>query len=162
MLMSDFKFWGWNKKPRTMLRYVKPGDIFCFQLNNETYGFGRIISKIMTGHVVEIFDFVSSSPSITEDDIKKSNRKITPVVIDTYGLFDRKGYPNSDWRIIGHQNNYTPMNMDDIYFSYGVENSCYKVDIFNNDFPITEKEATKYPRLIPHSDYHIKELLGAI
>ncbi|EOY6911602.1 phosphotriesterase, partial [Proteus mirabilis] len=25
--MSDFKFWGWNKKPRTMLRYVKPGDI---------------------------------------------------------------------------------------------------------------------------------------
>ncbi|EQB8803627.1 phosphotriesterase, partial [Proteus mirabilis] len=24
--MSDFKFWGWNKKPRTMLRYEKPGD----------------------------------------------------------------------------------------------------------------------------------------
>ncbi|HGN3428356.1 TPA: phosphotriesterase, partial [Proteus mirabilis] len=26
--MSDFKFWGWDKKPRTMLRFVKPGDIF--------------------------------------------------------------------------------------------------------------------------------------
>ncbi|MGM7491034.1 phosphotriesterase, partial [Proteus mirabilis] len=25
--MSDFKFWGWDKKPRTMLRFVKPGDI---------------------------------------------------------------------------------------------------------------------------------------
>ncbi|EOY6912024.1 phosphotriesterase, partial [Proteus mirabilis] len=24
--MSDFKFWGWDKKPRTMLRFVKPGD----------------------------------------------------------------------------------------------------------------------------------------
>lgn len=47
---------------------------------------------------------------------KKSKRKIAPVVIDTYGLFDRKGYPNSDWRNIGYQNNYTPMNMDDIYF----------------------------------------------
>ncbi|EAM2544585.1 phosphotriesterase, partial [Salmonella enterica] len=25
--MSDYKFWGWDKKPRTMLRFVKPGDI---------------------------------------------------------------------------------------------------------------------------------------
>ncbi|HHB1722030.1 TPA: phosphotriesterase, partial [Klebsiella aerogenes] len=25
--MSNFKFWGWDKKPRTMLRFVKPGDI---------------------------------------------------------------------------------------------------------------------------------------
>ncbi|EAB3943081.1 phosphotriesterase, partial [Salmonella enterica] len=24
--MSDYKFWGWDKKPRTMLRFVKPGD----------------------------------------------------------------------------------------------------------------------------------------
>ncbi|EAU9564887.1 phosphotriesterase, partial [Salmonella enterica] len=23
--MSDYKFWGWDKKPRTMLRFVKPG-----------------------------------------------------------------------------------------------------------------------------------------
>ncbi|EAS6957675.1 phosphotriesterase, partial [Salmonella enterica] len=22
--MSDYKFWGWDKKPRTMLRFVKP------------------------------------------------------------------------------------------------------------------------------------------
>ncbi|EAO3022603.1 phosphotriesterase, partial [Salmonella enterica] len=21
--MSDYKFWGWDKKPRTMLRFVK-------------------------------------------------------------------------------------------------------------------------------------------
>ncbi|EAP4008886.1 phosphotriesterase, partial [Salmonella enterica] len=26
--MSDYKFWGWDKKSRTMLRFVKPGDIF--------------------------------------------------------------------------------------------------------------------------------------
>ncbi|HGB1595542.1 TPA: phosphotriesterase, partial [Salmonella enterica subsp. enterica serovar Lansing] len=24
--MSDYKFWGWDKKPRTMLRFVKPGE----------------------------------------------------------------------------------------------------------------------------------------
>lgn len=25
------KIWGWDKKKRTMLRFIKPGDIFCFQ-----------------------------------------------------------------------------------------------------------------------------------
>ncbi len=31
--MSDFKFWGWEKKPRTMLRFVKPGDIVSIPVN---------------------------------------------------------------------------------------------------------------------------------
>ncbi|WP_408603357.1 Imm26 family immunity protein, partial [Salmonella enterica] len=42
--MSDYKFWGWDKKPRTMLRFVKPGDIFCFKLDEDRYCFGRIIT----------------------------------------------------------------------------------------------------------------------
>ncbi|EBD8041094.1 phosphotriesterase, partial [Salmonella enterica] len=33
--MSDYKFWGWDKKSRTMLRFVKPGDIFCFKLDED-------------------------------------------------------------------------------------------------------------------------------
>lgn len=57
--MSDFKFLSWDKKPRKMLRFVKPGDIFCFRLDENRYRFGRVISKIFTGHVVEIFDFTS-------------------------------------------------------------------------------------------------------
>ncbi|EKK8473443.1 phosphotriesterase, partial [Salmonella enterica] len=28
-----------------MLRFVKPGDIFCFRLDEDRYCFGRIISK---------------------------------------------------------------------------------------------------------------------
>ena len=31
------KIWGWEKKPRTMLRYLKIGDIFCFQYDEHTY-----------------------------------------------------------------------------------------------------------------------------
>ncbi|EAB0058867.1 phosphotriesterase, partial [Salmonella enterica] len=27
--MSYFKVWDWDKKLRTMLRFVKLGDIFC-------------------------------------------------------------------------------------------------------------------------------------
>lgn len=71
--MSNFKFWGWDKKPRTMLRFVKPGDIFCLKFDESNYYFGRVISKIITGHVVEIFDFVATTPELTEEDISKES-----------------------------------------------------------------------------------------
>lgn len=158
--MSDFKLWGWDKKPRTMLRFVKPGDIFCFRLDKERYCFGRIISKIVTGHVAELFDFISDSPEITE--INMSERAIPPIVIDTYSLFDKKIEEGSDWRIIGHQNNYIPDNVDGVFFVYGVENSCKKVDVFDNESSISEKDAENYPRLTPHGDYQIKSLLNNI
>lgn len=142
-----------------MLRFMKPGDIFCFRLNNEKYCFGRIISKTSPGHAVEIFNFTSTTPNITENIISESKRIIPPVVIDSYGLFDKKVYPDSEWRMIGHQNNYIPKNIEDVYFTYGLGNSCKKVDIFGNESPISENEAWSYPRLSPHSDYHIKSLL---
>ncbi|UJR64190.1 Imm26 family immunity protein [Dickeya zeae] len=158
--MSDFKFWNWEKKPRTMLRFVKPGDIFCFKISDDKYGFGRIISKIITGHVAEIFSFTSAFPEITEGDI--SERVVPPIVIDTYSLFDKKIEEGSDWRIIGHQVNYIPGNIDDVFFVYGVGDSCKKVDIFDNETSISEKDAENYPRLTPHGDYQIKFLLGDI
>lgn len=157
--MSNFKFWGWDKKPRTMLRFVKPGDIFCFRLDEGKYAFGRIISKIITGHVAEIFEFVSSTPNITEDIINKSKRAFSPIVIDTYGLFDKKVYKEGDCRIIGHQNNFEPTGVESIYFSFGVGDSCKKKDVFGNTYPITEDEAKSLPELSPHGDYHIKNLL---
>ncbi len=52
--MSNFKFLGWDKKLQTMLRYVKPGDIFCFQLGSNAYGFGLIISKVHIEHVLGV------------------------------------------------------------------------------------------------------------
>ncbi|MEE7569548.1 immunity 26/phosphotriesterase HocA family protein [Citrobacter werkmanii] len=157
--MSNFKFWGWNKKPRTMLRFIKPGDIFCFQQNEERYFFGRIISKIMTGHVVEIFNYSSNQPSIDEQTINSSERLFSPIVIDTYGLFDRKIYNESDYRIIGHQNNYTPTHLEHIYFTYGIDKWCKKVDIWGNETPITSEEAKTIPDLSPYGDYDIKQLL---
>ncbi len=158
--MSDFKFWGWDKKPRTMLRFVKPGDIFSFKLDEGRYCFGRIISKIVTGHVAELFYFTSCFPEITED--KMAKRIIPPVVIDTYSLFDKKIEKGSDWRIIGHQNNFTPENIENVFFVYGVEDSCKKVDVFDNEYSISEKDAENYPRLTPHGDYQIKSLLNDI
>ena len=157
--MSDFKFWGWDKKPRTMLRYVKPGDIFCFKLDDKKYCFGRIISKITMGHVAEIFNYISSLPEITEHDILNTHRLTKLIILDTYTLFDKKIEEGSDWRIIGHQDNFSPINVENTYFTYGVGNSCWKVDVFNNEEPIQEKEKSKYQPLTSRRNMYIKELV---
>ena len=160
--MSDFKFWGWDKKPRTMLRFVKSGDIFCFRVSDDEYRFGRIISKIKTGHVAEFFDYRSSTPEITSEKISNSKRIFNPVVIDTYTLFDRKKEKGSDWRIIGTQGNYVPSNVENIYFAYGIGDFCKKIDIFNKEISITEDEAMRIPELTPLRDIHIKNMLGHV
>ena len=91
------KIWGWEKKPRTMLRFLKSGDIFCFKYDDHTYCFGRIMSKVIF-HIVEIFDYTSDQPIITEKDILRSGRLlVTP--LDTYSLFDRK----SEGRVAYHR-----------------------------------------------------------
>lgn len=160
MRIDEFKLWGWDKKPRTMLRFIKPGDIFCFQLAEDKYAFGRIISKITFGHSAEIFNYFSDKSIITPEQINTAKSAIRPVVLDSYSLFDRKYPPEGDWRIIGHQANYQPTDVEGVYFSEGLEDDCWKVDVFgNNKQPISEKEAWKLPRLSPYGIYHIKELL---
>ncbi|PIT58695.1 immunity 26/phosphotriesterase HocA family protein [Snodgrassella alvi] len=159
--MGDFKLWGWDKKPRTMLRFIKAGDIFCFKLDEQRYCFGRIIIKIFIGHVAELFDNISNSPDISEAEIKQARRLIEPVILDSYSLFDRKS--EGEWRIIGHQQNYVPTDMNGVYFTYGEEPWCKKMDIWENEIPISGKEAESLPRVAPLGDYNIrKELLKDI
>ncbi|MDX5631104.1 MULTISPECIES: immunity 26/phosphotriesterase HocA family protein [unclassified Brenneria] len=160
--MSNFKLWGWDKKPRTILRSVKTGDIFCFKLDDSKYCFGRIISKIITGHVAEIFNFISKEPTISENNINIATRITPPIVIDTYSLFDKKIEKGSDWRIIGHQHDYIIKDVDDVFFVYGLGNSCKKVDVFGNETSVSEKDAENYPELSPNGDYHVKILLKDI
>ncbi|MFP1787649.1 Imm26 family immunity protein [Lonsdalea quercina] len=157
--MTQLNLWGWDKKKRTMLRFIKPGDIFCFKMDKGEYYFGRIISRLDVGDVAEIFDFSSSSPDITSDKILQLKRLVGPIILDSYSLFDRKIEQDTDWRIIGHQDEYIPENVEGVYFVYGVDRWCKKVDVFGNEIGITQEESKKYPRQIPHSNYDIKKLL---
>lgn len=133
--MSDYKFWGWDKKPRTMLRFVKPGDIFCFKLDEDRYCFGRIITLITVGHLSELFDIIKKSPGITELEISNARR------------------------IIEHQVNYNPKNLDGIYFALGIGDSCKKKDCYGNDFLISESEWKTLPKLSPKGGFDIKKRL---
>lgn len=134
--MSDYKFWGWDKKPRTMLRFVKPGDIFCFKLDEDRYCFGRIITLMTVGHLSELFDIIKKSPGITELEISNARR------------------------IIEHQVNYNPKNLDGIYFALGIGDSCKKKDCYGNDFLISESEWKTLPKLSPKGGFDIKKRLG--
>ena len=109
------KIWGWEKKPRTMLRFLKIGDIFCFKYDDYTFCFGRIMADVMF-HIVEIFDYISDQPVISEEDILGANRLlVTP--LDTYSLFDRRS--EGEWRIIGHQEDYVPPEIRKTFGSFG-------------------------------------------
>lgn len=147
------KLWGWEKKPRTMLRYIKIGDIFCFKYDDHTYRFGRIMAEVIF-HIVEIFDYASDQPVIAEEDILAANRLlVTP--LDTYSLFDRR--TQGEWRIIGRQEDYTPPeDVKDIWFSWGIASGCRKSNPLDQTVFISEEEWRALPSLSPGGDYYVK------
>ena len=156
--MFNVKIWGWNKKNRTLLRFIKTGNIFCFKYSESFYCFGRIMSKTIVGHVAEIFTYTSTEPVITENQILHSSRLIDVVILDSYSLFDCKS--EGDWRIIGIQDNYQLVDAENIYFTYGAGKKRKMIDIYGNKSEIEEVEAQKYPILSPQGDYYIKKLIS--
>lgn len=152
----EIEIWGWDKRPRTMLRYLDQGQILCFQFDENKYCFGRLMTKCIVGHIAEIFDYTSSVPEITAAVIADVKR-IAVTVLDSYSLFDRK--TGGEWRIIGICNNYVPSNVENIIFYSGVGDILTLNDFFDRTTLVSEKEARKFPPLSPNGDYIIKKLI---
>lgn len=155
----DLEIWGWEKKPRTMLRYLDPGQIFCFKFDENKYCFGRLMTKKACGHIAEFFDFTASRPRITEEQIVNSKRAEVRI-LDSYSLFDRK--TEGEWRIIGVCNNYIPSDVENIIFYFGIGNDFRLLDFFDRTKRVSAEEAKKYPPESPCGDYMIKMLLADI
>lgn len=154
---AEIEIWGWDKKPRTMLRYLDPGQIFCFQFDENKYCFGRLMTHCAVGHIAEFFDFISSLPEITAERIKKSKRTEI-AILDSYSLFDRK--TEGEWRIIGICNNYIPTDVENIIFYFGVGDVLTLIDFFYRMKSVPKDEAMKFPPQSPFGDYLIKKLLA--
>lgn len=154
------KLWGWDKKPRTMLRYIKIGDTFCFKYDDHTYCFGQIISKVQF-YIAGIWGYVSEQPAISKDIVLNAEYLlITP--LDVYSLFDRKreGELKREWRIIGHQDDYALKCVEDIWFAWGIGFDCRKSDIFGNTVSISEDEWRTLQKLSPKGEYEVKQMLS--
>lgn len=154
---ADIEIWGWDKKPRTMLRYIDPGQIFCFKFDENKYCFGRLMTHCAVGHIAEFFDFTSSLPVITAEQIKRAKRTEI-AILDSYSLFDRK--TEGEWRIVGICNNYIPDDVENIIFYFGVGDVLTLVDFFDRAKSVPKNEAMEFPRQSPYGDYMIKKLLS--
>lgn len=152
--MNQLNAYGWDLRKKTLLRNIKVGDIFCFLIEGG-YRFGRIMTRNKLGHVAEIFDKVADSPNPAGLKFKRIGQ---PVILDSYGLFDRK--IEGDWRIVAHQDGYTPPIDEPVYFTLGIGGSCKRVDIFDNEEAITESEAKKLPDYSPLGELDVIEELG--
>jgi len=156
--MSSIKIHGWDKKPRTMLRYLKVGDIFLFALDESSYAAGRILSRVAIGHGVEFFDLLLLQPEVTIVQIETAKRMGRPVFIDAYCHFDRKVV--GDWRIVGHHHDFVPSEERGVYFTYGdPDYQCWKIDLFGNETEITAGEARELPPYTPQLDARVKRWL---
>ena len=151
------KIWGWEKKPRTMFRFLKSGDIFCFKYDDHTYCFGRIMSKVIF-HIVEIFNYTSDKQINTDNEMLRSGRLlVTP--LDTYSLFDRKS--EGEWRIIGRQKDYTlPEDAAGFWFSWGDYSAGRKSNPLGQTVSISKEEWTALPPLSPGGDYDLKRKIA--
>jgi hypothetical protein len=154
MLMGT-KAMGWNAKPRTMLRFIKPGDVFMLALGDGRYGLGRILSQVSLGHVAEILDAELAEPSLNAVSVDTLRRRGRPIVVDSYGLFDKK--IEGDWRIVSHQDGFVPSNVDDVFFTYGSGPLRKKVDVFGQVKEIPAAEAAGLPLYTPKGDEQVKQ-----
>lgn len=152
--MTSGKKSGWNSKPRTLLRSIKPGDLFLFRLDDSKYGAGRIISHVSVGHVAEFFDVILDEPDLQGLDLARVKRLGRPVILDAYSLFDRK--KEGDWQIVGHQEDFVPQDVDDVFFAYGVGPTRQKVDVFGKRTQVPAQEAEGLPLYSPMGDKDVK------
>jgi len=121
--LPQIKIREWNEKPRTKLRFIKIGDIFCYQFSEEMFVFGQILGKVNVGHVIQFFDFFQASPTITVEELSRAQFIGKPIIIDSYTLFDRS--PVWSWQIIGHQVDFDPSPFKDLAFKWGDPNGLH-------------------------------------
>ncbi|MBN6065203.1 phosphotriesterase [Aggregatibacter actinomycetemcomitans] len=118
--MKKIKIHAWDKKPRTMLRFIKIGDIFCYQFEENIFVFGQVIGKVSVGHVIQFFDIFKTKPVISAQEINRAHFVNKPIIVDSYSLFDKS--PVRIWRIIGHQADFDQTPFQNLVFKWGDPN----------------------------------------
>lgn len=151
----------WTKKSRTLLRNIKPGDIFCFTRDNENYYFGQILSETLIGHIAEIFKLTTNHLSFTSEDLDHTPLT-NPIVLDSYSLFDKKTDETADWRIVGHQEIFEPKRLEKYFFVYGSMQNWTKLSALNAKEEASELDALRLPPLTPLNNYKIWRLIESL
>jgi hypothetical protein len=147
------------KRKKILTKNIKPGDVFAFQLSDDLFGFGVIVSKVLEGHVAELYGSTGATPAF---DLASSPAVLQPpVILDTYSLFQigREGV----WIMLGNKPDYQPSEgTRKTRFSWGVQGRRKGMDIFGESVPVGDAEALEMPRASPWGDFDVKEVLKKI
>jgi hypothetical protein len=143
--MTSVTSYDWDRKKRTPLRSVRPGDYFCFALPSGGFGAGMVISRVSIGHAVEIFDARVAEPRWSDEwrEYPIAFREI----IDSYSLFDRK--KEGDWRIVASSVLEDRDTDRATWFAYGSPGDRVKVNLLGERSPCSEEEYDALPRYRP-------------
>lgn len=138
---------------------IKQGDIFAFRINDRRFCFGRCISLTRNGTFVEVFDYISNYPVFDYSKIEKW--LIDPLVIDSYGLFERKA--EGEWFIIGETPNYEPsehLKKSIFYYGDGI-GGYYTKNIYGEKLGevATNKIEGMYSARVFNGNYQVLQLV---
>lgn len=160
--MDKINLWSWNTKVRTMLRYIKVGDIVCFEIDasKEEYGYGILIAKLPYGFVfraLNIRHFKADNIKINELQNAKPFGKL--FILDAYSTLDKKNTKDGEWRIIGNCEDYclSKFDIDNVFFEFGVNGMKKKINLLGKETPITDNEAKNYELYSPVSGDEAKK-----
>lgn len=159
--MKKLKIFDWQKE-KTLYRYIKSGDIFCYQISEKLYGYGRIIAKNYWSATVEIFDYFTQKPA--DFDFEKNNDYpvLFKCILDCVTLFQAK--LESDWRIIAQDPNYINKNPKEITSISIIDGMAHNADFTYSEIIGEEKALEMVKNRLEldetlHSHYHILSLL---
>ena len=156
------KIFNWEKN-KTLYRYIKNGDLFCFKIAERLFGYGRLIAKNKLGATVGIFDLFTLSPVEPFDYKNAGNYPILfKTVLDCHTLFVSK--LESDWRIIAQDPDYqdpTPSEITSINPAMELaHNADFSIEQEIDKEDARQKILKKIELLeTPRSHYHILSLL---
>ena len=163
---KNIEIWNWDKKPRTLLRYIKVGDIVCYEMDKtgDFFGYGQLIADMKWGFALKIFKITHINPNdITLEDILDSKKLGRIFIIDSYATFDRKYTKNGEWRIIGREKNFKleQTDIDNTYFVMGIKGMLQKINLLGESQNISDKEQdnNNYIWLSPLSGDLVKEYI---
>lgn len=130
-----------------MLRFLRPGDRFAFEISPNRYGQGTLLAKTSLGHFAEFFPDVVSDPN----DMSAWDNDVNPTfvdILDSYSLFDRRREGN--WQRIATD---APVPERGVHralaFGYGSPGDRYRVDMEGEETAIDEEDFARLPRYRP-------------
>jgi Immunity protein 26 len=141
---------------RKNIKNISSGDIFAFRMDDGRYGFGRIISRILEGHIAEIFNYFAIEPIYNET--KTPERFLPLVILNSYGMFQVK--QDGDFGIVGSTPNFVPdSELSKSKFVYGPLGNFKSMDIFGTEAPISDAEGLRLPLRSPFNDWFLKKYI---